>query len=248
MTDLVRAHSQTPRLADYLRTMAFFGLSCALALPFLLLFPFIFLPESIVRRVCMAYLKLQGGLLSIFCGIRYRVTGLENLPDGAALIASQHESTWETLYFQMLLDRPVMYAKEDIFSYPVFGPLTRKFGHIPVSRSGGGDAMREGFRKGAEVVSSGRKLLIFPTGTRRLAEAQKLQSGVGVVYQLANAPLVPVLVNSGQCWPHGTWIKFSGTIDVEILPPIPAGLPRPELMERLRADLARAPTKAQKDG
>lgn len=232
----------------HLRAAVFYGVSFVLAIPFLLLFPLIVLPEATVYRICMTYLRLQSWVIRLVCGISYRVTGLQHLPDGPVLIASQHESTWETLYFQMLLDRPVMYAKEEIFSFPVFGPLTRKLGHIPVSRSGGGDAIRDGFRKGAEAIAGGRKLLIFPSGTRRVEDAAKLQSGVGVLYQLAEAPLVPVLVNSGQCWPHHTWAKYAGTIDVEVLPAIPAGLPRAEVMARLGEELGRTPSLSAKGG
>ncbi|KPA20355.1 Acyltransferase [Shimia sp. SK013] len=236
------------RFIDYVRTAVFYGVSFALALPFLLVFPLIVLPERAVFRVCMVYLKIQGVALRYICGITYRVSGLENLPKGAVLIASQHESTWETLHFQYLLNRPVMYAKEEIFSFPVFGPLTRKLGHIPVARVGGGDGMREGFRNGAETVAAGRNLLIFPTGTRRAEGADTLQSGVGVLYQLAKAPLVPVRVASGHCWPSDTALKFPGTITVDVLPPIPAGLPRTEVMQQLRRALAHSSEPAEKEG
>ncbi|MGR3711968.1 MAG: lysophospholipid acyltransferase family protein [Shimia sp.] len=227
--------------ATYLRTALFYGVSLVLALPFFVLFPLIYVPGDLARNICTLYLRLQSVALRLACGIRFTVVGRENLPDGPVLIASQHESTWETLYFQHLLDRPVMYAKEVIFSFPVFGPLTRKFGHIPVSATGSGDAMRDGFRAGAAAVAEGRKLLIFPSGTRRVEDAAKLQNGVGVLYQLAGVPAVPVLVNSGACWPYGTALKYPGTITVEILPAIPAGLDRGTFMQRLRSELERSP-------
>lgn len=217
----------------YVRTALFYVLSGLLALPFLLLWPALVLPEKYTFRVCELYLRLQSGLLKYVCGISYQVQGRENLPYGPVLIASQHESTWETLYFQSLMDRPVMYAKKEIFSFPIFGPLTRKLGHIPVDRSSSVDAVRDGFRKGADVLKSGRKLLIFPTGTRRNSQASKLQSGVGVIYQMGGVAVVPVLLDSGKCWPSGSFLKFPGTIHVTILPAIPAGLGRRHLMQEL---------------
>jgi len=225
----------------YLRSLGFYVVSVTLAIPFLLLFPIILLPAPVTHAVCALYLRLQAFGLRCFCGISYEVKGINNLPDGPVLIASQHESTWETLYFQHIMDRPVMYAKEPIFSYPVFGPIARKMGHIPVPQTKNTDAVRDGFKRGAETIASGRKLLIFPSGTRRVEGGTKLQAGVGALYQLSNVPVVPVLVNSGQCWPHNTWLKFPGTIKVEVLPAIPAGLPREDVMERLRLDLARDP-------
>jgi len=41
-------------------------------------------------------------LLRILCGIRYRVEGRENLPEGPAVILSKHQSAWETMAFRAL--------------------------------------------------------------------------------------------------------------------------------------------------
>lgn len=234
--------SETPVTAmTYVRSVTFYFFSFVIALPFFPLFPLILLPREVTQKVCLTYLTLQGIMLKHLCGIRVQITGLEHMPEGPVLIASQHESTWETLAFQNLLGWPVMYAKEEIFAYPIFGPLTRKLGHIRVSQTGSGDAMREGFKRGTETLAQGRKLLIFPSGTRRVEDAAKLQSGVGVLYQLAEVPVVPVLVNSGACWPYGTWLKHPGTIRVEVRPAILSGMPRAEMMDLLRAELARSP-------
>lgn len=217
----------------------FYGLSGICAVPFLLLLPLLVLPVRVTFFVAGIFLWLQLGLLRVICGIRYEVSGRENLPDGPCLIASQHESSWETLYFQVLLDKPVMFAKKEVFSYPVLGLVARKVGHIPVDRKGSADAMREGFRAGREAVQNGRKLLIFPTGTRQLEADRQvpLQTGVGVLYQLAGKPVVPVLVNSGRCWPSGSLLKYPGTITVRILPAIPEGLDRGIFLERLGREL-----------
>jgi len=198
-----------------------------------------------VRGATDFYLVLQGWILKFTVGITYSVEGYENLPEAPYLIASQHESTWETLYFHMLLDAPVMYAKENIFSMPVFGPLARKMGHLPIERAVSSDKIRDRFRRGADVIAQGRSLLIFPTGTRRHGGSEKLQTGVGVVYQLCQRPVVPVLLDSGRCWPHLTWLKYPGHITVRILPPIPAGMDRRALMTELdHILLPQAPAKA----
>lgn len=226
-----------------LRTVLFYSLSALFAVPFLLLFPGILFPRVFTLTVTGMFLRLQLVLLRVVCGIRYEVCGREHLPDGPCLIASQHESSWETLFFQILLDAPVMFAKKEVFHYPLLGTLSRKIGHIPVDRQGSVDAMREGFRVGRDVVHSGRKLLIFPTGTRRVNtdDPVVIQSGVGVLYQLAATPVVPILLNSGSCWPSGTLLKYPGTITVRILPPIASGLGRREFLEQLKADLNETP-------
>jgi len=226
-------------IVTWLRSILFYVLSVLLALPFLLLLPGLVLPSTVVLAVTGIYLRLQLLLLWVICGVRYRVVGRENLPKGACLIASQHESAWETLYFQVLLGQPVMFAKKEVFQYPLIGMLAHKIGHIPVDRGGSADAVRQGFRQGRDVAETGRKLLMFPTGTRgtRPREKLTLQSGIGVLYHLLNMPAVPVLLNSGHCWPSKSLLKHSGTITVQVLPPIKAGLDRQVFLERLTKDL-----------
>ncbi len=208
-------------------------------MPFLLLLPGLVLPVGATLAVTGGYLKLQLWLLRVVCGIRYEVVGLENLPESSCLIASQHESSWETLYFQVLLGQPVMFAKKEVFGYPIVGLLSRKIGHIPVDRRGSTDAMRVGFRAGRAAVQSGRKLLIFPTGTRRQNREDKvvLQSGIGVLYQIVGRPVLPVLLNSGACWPSDSLLKFPGTITIKLLPRIDAGLDRRAFLEALQAEM-----------
>ncbi|WP_372887212.1 lysophospholipid acyltransferase family protein [Shimia sp.] len=228
-------------LITCLRSLAFYVLSVLLALPFLLLLPGLVLPRAVALAVTGVYLRLQLRLLAVVCGVRYRLQGLENLPDGPCLIASQHESAWETLYFQVLLDRPVMFAKKEVFQYPLLGLLARKIGHIPVDRGGSADAVRDGFRRGRDVAATGRKILVFPTGTRGTAGEGRMmiQTGVGVLYQLLDLPAVPVLLNSGRCWPAKSLLKHPGTITVQILPPIAAGQDRHAFLQRLGDDLNR---------
>ena len=216
-----------------LRSALFYLLSGVAFLPFLLCFPVFFLPERYLLAVGAAYLRVQLWLLRVICGIHYRVEGAEHLPEGPCLIASTHESAWETLFYHLLLDQPVMFAKREVFSYPVVGLLARKAGHVPVDREGAPDAMRKMFRAGVKALERGRKLLIFPGGTRQPGPPKRIQGGVGVLYGLARVAAVPVQVRSGHCWPPGRLLKYPGTITVRILPPIPAGLERREFLDLL---------------
>ncbi|MFY0615875.1 lysophospholipid acyltransferase family protein [Shimia sp.] len=216
-----------------IRSLTFYALAGLAVVPFLMLWPAILLSRDVVYAITDRYLWVQLWLLRVVCGIRYTVSGQQHMPDEPVLIASQHESTWETLFYQVLLGRPVMYAKKPIFTYPVLGPVMRKLGHVPVESSATGDAMRAGFRAGAAAVKDGRSLVIFPSGTRRVADAGQMQAGVGVLYQLANVAAVPVRINSGACWPHGTFVKYPGVIRVEIGPPFPAAMDRRSFMSAL---------------
>ncbi|CUH51652.1 lysophospholipid acyltransferase family protein [Shimia marina] len=213
-----------------LRSLLFYSSAGLAVVPFLMLWPALWISRDRVYAISDRYLQVQLWLLRVICGVRYEVTGKVHVPSGPVIFASQHESTWETLYFEVLLGRPVMYAKKSIFSYPVFGPVMCKMGHIPVEAGGSADAVRAGFRAGTEALEAGRSLVIFPSGTRRKSRVAELQAGVGVLYQLAGCPVCPVRLNSGACWPHDSFVKQPGTIRVEICPAIEAGLTRRRFM------------------
>lgn len=234
------AKERRPTLAIRIRSVLFYVLSLLMAVPLLPLLPGLILPQRATLAVIDSYLRAQLFLLRVVCGVRYKVEGLSNLPDAGCLIASQHESSWETLYFQVLLGQPAMFAKKEVFAYPLIGLLARKIGHIPVDRKGSLDAMRQGFLTGRDLAAAGRKLLIFPTGTRSVSGKAPIQSGIGALYQLVDMPVVPVLLNSGHCWPSGRFLKYPGMISVRVLPAIPKGMERREFLDQLSHELGQS--------
>src|SRR4051812_8413310 len=60
-------------------------------------------------------------LLRVLCGITYETKGVENLPQGSFIIASKHQSAWDTIIFWALLDRPAYVLKQELLYFPVFG-------------------------------------------------------------------------------------------------------------------------------
>jgi 1-acyl-sn-glycerol-3-phosphate acyltransferase len=56
-----------------------------------------------------------------------------------------------------------------------------------------------------------------------------------LLYDALDVPCLPVALNSGVFWPRRSVIRRPGTIVVEILKPIPPGLPRDEFLRRLEA-------------
>ena len=54
------------------------------------------------------------------------------------------------------------------------------------------------------------------------------------LYEGLGLPCVPVALNSGLYWPRRSLMRYPGTIVVEILDPLPAGLPRGEFKEKLQ--------------
>jgi 1-acyl-sn-glycerol-3-phosphate acyltransferase len=71
------------------------------------------------------------------------------------------------------------------------------------------------------------------------------QPGIAALQQALAMPTTPVALNSGLVWGRRSFLKRPGTIIVEILPDIPAGLKRAEFMRRLEDTIETATTRLE---
>nr|WP_236659984.1 lysophospholipid acyltransferase family protein [Sphingopyxis lutea] len=158
------------------------------------------------------------------------------MPDAPVLYVFKHESAFETIEQPMLFRHPAVFAKEELFSIPVWGQAARFYGLIPVDRDGGGKAMRAMLGAAKAALAAGRPLCLFAEGTRvPHGEAPPLRPGFAGMYRLLGTDVIPVAVNSGIAYPPRRWIKWPGTITYKVGERIPAGLPRDEAEARVRA-------------
>ena len=169
-----------------------------------------------------------------------------DMPDAPVLYVFKHESAFETVEQPMLFKHPAVFAKEELFSIPVWGQAARFYGLIPVDRDGGGKAMRAMLGAAKAALANGRPLVLFAEGTRVAhGDAPQLRSGFAGVYRLLGVPVIPVAVNSGIAYPPRKWVKWPGTITYKVGNTIPAGLPRDEAEARVRVAInARNPPEA----
>ncbi len=177
------------------------------------------------------------GGLHWLCGIRFEVSGLEHLPAaGPALIASMHQSAFDTMIWARLAPRFTYVLKQELTRIPLFGGMLRATGMIAIDRSGGPAAIRILLREADRAVAAQRQIVIFPEGSRIApGTAAPLQPGIVALAQRTRLPVIPVLTDSGKCWSRRAFRKLPGVIHVVLLPPLPAGLKRDELLTRLAA-------------
>ena len=171
----------------------------------------------------------------IICGIRLEVSGREWLSlDGPALIASRHQSAYDTMVWLTLLPRCCYVLKQELARIPLFGLLTRKAGMIAVDRSAGAQSLRHLLREADRAVRQARQIVIFPEGTRGApGQPLALQPGVAALAARTGLPVIPVLTDSGLCWGRRAFHKYPGVVHIQVLPPIAAGTPRETLMRQL---------------
>ncbi len=179
--------------------------------------------------------------LRVLCGVRTEVRGLENLPEGGCLIAMKHQSTYDTLAPFTFLPDPAFTPKEELRRTPIFGYYVQRAGMIFLDREGGAKTMRNLMTKAKAAIAANRQVIIFPEGTRQTVGAEPdYKPGVAGIYSAMKAPCVPVALNTGCAWPGSRFPSKPARVIFEILPPIPAGLPRAEFMQRLERTIETA--------
>lgn len=212
--------------------MTITGLAAIIAM---VLLPF---QPRVMRCFIRYWARLIIWVLRLVCGIRVEVTGLEHIAPGAAIIASKHQSAFDTFVWPALLDHPSYVLKRELLNLPFWGRAARHTGAVAVDRDGGGAALRALVRDGKRVLDEGRPLVIFPEGTRSApGEKVPYQPGVAALVIGSGAPCYPVATNSGQHWGRRAFHKMPGVIAIAILPPLPAGLARKPLMEALETQI-----------
>jgi 1-acyl-sn-glycerol-3-phosphate acyltransferase len=190
------------------------------------------------RRWAMAALALHARtelwLLAQIVGLKFELRGGEKLPKGACLVASKHQSAWETFALIPLFRDPTLLVKRELFWIPFHGWFSTKFGMIPVDRDKGATALRRMLREAKKRAEAGREIIIFPEGTRRAPGAPPdYKTGVFLLYEALQLPCLPVALNSGLFWQRRSLMRRPGTVLVEFLDPIPPGLKRQEFLRRL---------------
>ncbi len=221
-----------------IRSMTFFILFIITAIIFCISAVFTsILPSVITFTTARIWCRSVMFLLKVCCGIKYKVTGLENIPNGEHVIfASKHQSAWETFSYQIFLRPCVFMYKRELAFIPLFGIAMVKTKNIPVNRGHGSKEMIKKLRASFAKRLKKYSVVIFPEGTRTKPGAEpNYKSGLSLIIQgLKDTKVVPVAMNSGVYWPKHGFIKHPGTIEVHILPPIkPSDYSRDEFQEKL---------------
>jgi 1-acyl-sn-glycerol-3-phosphate acyltransferase len=203
--------------------------------------PLLFGPRSWAMAGLRTHARFELFLLRHLVGMKLEVRGKEKLPKGACLVASKHQSAWETFGLIPIFRDPALLMKRELFWIPFHGWFSHKFEMIPVDRDKGPAALRRMLKEAKKRVEDGREIIIFPEGTRRPPGAPPdYKTGILLLYHALGVPCVPVALNSGLFWPRRSLLRLPGTVIVEILDPIPPGLPREEFLERLKTAIETA--------
>ncbi|MFZ3033587.1 MAG: lysophospholipid acyltransferase family protein [Parvibaculum sp.] len=213
----------------------------------LLATPALFMPRKAAVFVISHLSRFVLFLLRITAGTRYEIRG--KIPQGPVLVAAKHQSMWDTIIFMALLNDPAIVLKAELLWIPYYGWFSARAGMIGIDRGSGSSAIRRLVTQGKSALKLNRPIVIFPEGTRSAPGATPdYKPGVAALYRQLGVECVPAAVNSGLYWPRRRFLRRPGTIMLEFLSPIPAGLDRKTFMTTLETRIEEATARLVAEG
>ena len=180
-------------------------------------------------------------LLRVVCGTRVEFRGRDRIPAGALIVAAKHQSFLDIIALVSVFPDFTFVLKRELARIPVFGWYLAASRQVAIDRTRGRAALAKVADEAASVLGEGRRLFIFPEGTRRAPGAEPdYKSGVAFIYAKAGVPCLPVALDSGLFWPRRSFLRRPGTAVIEFLDPLPPGLPRPAFQHALQDRLEAA--------
>jgi 1-acyl-sn-glycerol-3-phosphate acyltransferase len=179
-----------------------------------------FMPYRWRYQFCTTWSRFVIWWAKIICGIQYEISGRENLPVQNAIILSNHQSAWETLFFQVLLPPQTWVLKKQLLWIPFFGWALALLEPIAIDRKQS-RSIKTLLDNGKKRLSQGRWVVIFPEGTRVAIGKHHTYSRSGAILAKSSGyAIVPIAHNAGLYWPKSAFIKHPGKIRVLIGPVI----------------------------
>ncbi|MEX2496866.1 MAG: lysophospholipid acyltransferase family protein [Woeseia sp.] len=161
------------------------------------------------------------------CGIRSRITGIENIPPGHCVVVANHASYLDGLILQAFLPpRFSFVVKGEVQKVPLIHFFLRRIGTRFVDRFVTVASSRDA-RNLLKAAAAGESLAFFPEGTFHPGEGLHLFRPGAFAAALKGAlPVVPVAIcGSRQVLPAERKLPSHGSLHIDILQPIRPGDP-----------------------
>lgn len=130
---------------------------------------------------------------------RYRFVGRKNIPEGPCVLCANHTTNSDVI-FLALANGPKwdfgVIGKEELFRFKPLGALFRWLGGFPVKRSA---SDMHAVKACLSILRSGKKLLIFPQGTRiKSGMTVEPKPGAVLFSVRCGVSLVPIYIPEGR--------------------------------------------------
>jgi len=182
-------------------------------------------------------------LIFILGGVPAEIVGLENIPDGHAIVVANHASYVDGFLLKGYLPARFSFVvKGEMRNIPIVHFLLRRSGSNFVERHEASGSSRDA-RRIVKAAQEGQSLVFFAEGTFKLEPGvSRFRPGAFVAAVRGGLPIVPVaLSNTREMMPAGRLWPWPIRPRIEVLPPIFPGDPlfdnHRELAESARQDI-----------
>jgi long-chain acyl-CoA synthetase len=179
------------------------------------------LPKSWWSQVLI--IKFFRGLFRIY--FRLKGTGMENIPEGAAILTPNHQSYIDGLFVTGFLKWGTV---RETYFYAKRKHINNKFLNFMANRNNViimdvNTDLKESIQKMAEVLKQGKKIIIFPEGTRTMdGSLSDFKKTFAILSKELNVPVIPVAIKGAyKALPRGSRFPRPFTkVNVSYLPPV----------------------------
>lgn len=156
---------------------------------------------------------------------KMKSSGEKNIPDGACILAPNHTSYFDALFVTSFLKRKTIkstyfYAKKKHVNNFFMKFLAKRNNVIVMDIN---NNLKESIQKLAEVLRLGKKIMIFPEGTRsKTGVLGDFKETFAILSKELNVPIIPISIQGAySALPRGKYFpKLRANVNVDFLHPI----------------------------
>ena len=123
--------------------------------------PCLALPREYTAKLINFWSKIMLSFFKNFDGLDWDVQGINNIPNGPFVVASKHQSVWDTIFFTAFFSDAAMVLKRIIILIPFYGLHAIKAKMIWLDRKGHSKALKKLIKQGENCKKEKRPIVFF---------------------------------------------------------------------------------------
>jgi 1-acyl-sn-glycerol-3-phosphate acyltransferase len=127
----------------------------------IIVFLYFFISTKNLQYVGSLWIKTVLYTLRMFCGVRWSVEGVENIPKSPCVVVSNHQGQWESFFLQTLFIPSTSIIKKELLYIPLFGWALRCMKPITLNRLNKISSLKKVIQKGVLKLESGFSIILF---------------------------------------------------------------------------------------
>jgi 1-acyl-sn-glycerol-3-phosphate acyltransferase len=183
---------------------------------------YFFISTKNLQKIGAVWIKFILNALKVFCGVSWKVEGVENIPNTPCIVVSNHQGQWESFFLQTLFIPSTSIIKQELLYIPLFGWALRCMKPITLNRLNKVSSLKKVIKNGVMKLKDGFSIILFPEGTRISPDKgiQPFAGSCGLLSVKSGLPVLPICHNSGRYWKNKKFIKSPGKVIIRIGEPI----------------------------